>query len=104
VTQFPNKSLHERKEAPDIVGTNGTGRKSKQWEGSMATISVVKHLTNVSNYGNLIIPLDMLNNLDVVIDKTDCWHHQDSMQRTSTILKVMKQIGIPHHDCSPNYF
>lgn len=60
MTQFPNKSLHERKEVPDIIGTNGTGRKSKQWEGSMATISVVKHLTMVSNYGNLILRLDML--------------------------------------------
>ncbi|KAH8942591.1 hypothetical protein BDL97_13G000800 [Sphagnum fallax] len=24
--------------------------------------------------------------------------------RTNTILKVMKAIGIPHHDSSPNYF
>jgi hypothetical protein len=32
------------------------------------------------------------------------WHHQWSMQEPTPSSKVMKEIDIPHHDCSPNYF
>jgi hypothetical protein len=44
-----------------------------------------------------------ITKLDVVIDKTDCWHHQTVYARKNTILEGVKAIGIPHHDCSPNY-
>jgi hypothetical protein len=44
------------------------------------------------------------NELDVVIDKPKYGHHPIVHARTNTIFKVMKVIGIPHHDDSPNYF
>ncbi len=93
---------YRRKEAWDPSGTNGRAL----WGSSMAKFSGVPHLTMVLNYGGAILPLDVLQTKST---RYGGWQERLLASpivhaRTNTIPKVMKAIGIPQHNCSPNYF
>jgi len=63
-TYFQNdNSVHKRKQAPNLSGTTGRGRKSKPCRGPMATCSSIPHLIVVFNYGDAMMPLDMLQTI-----------------------------------------
>jgi hypothetical protein len=71
----------------------------------MATFLVVLHLITVCNYGSAMVLVDMLR------AKLTCSDSQDRLlaspivhARTNASFKVIKTIGIPHHDCSPTNF
>ncbi len=73
---------------------------------SMATFSVVSHLITVldSWFNHVTRPVHMQQTNDSSNWQDRLLASQIVHARTNTILKVMKAIGIPCHDCPPNYF
>ncbi len=93
------------RETPNLSVTNGKNVKPKFQGGSMATFSSAPHLIMLMDI-NFITILNMLQT-------NWTWYNdwQDKLlsssiihAKTNNIFKVMKMIGIFHHDCFPNYF
>ncbi len=60
------------------------------------------YLTTLFNYGGTMITVELLQTEWALIQ----WLTRQTIgihARANIILKVMKAIGIPHHDCSPNH-
>jgi hypothetical protein len=93
--QFPKITLHKRKEAPDLSGTKGRGRKSKVQELNVCLCSG----TTSDDSATMVVPYGM-NKIKWLIKQTTSITNVPWKYKHHPLMKV---IDIPDQDCSPNY-